>query len=614
MSNSPKASAPRYQKIRELGRNRAGGRITYLARDNTTGQLVVIKQFQFATSSSTWSGFKAYEREIQVLSSLNHPGIPRYLNSLETSAGFCLVQEYKDAQPLTVSRQWTSQEIKEIAICVLEILVYLQNRIPPVIHRDIKPENILVDEQLNVYLVDFGFARIGSGEGAISSVAAGTFGFMAPEQLYNRELTEATDLYGLGATLICLLTQTKSNAIETLIDNTGRIKFKHRLPHLSPRFIDWLEKMVQPKQKERYVSAAAAKEVLSLLSVAPVPEVQISQSSLQFKASQLGEKVTQTITVNNSTPKTILEGHWAVAPHPHDPPPNSANQAWISFTPIKFKGNQIDCSIAVDTSNLMANKVYTRQILLQTNSEPAIQNLTVEVYTGSIALPPRKMLKGSLASIIISLFLFHFLSPATLLLLIKLPSIFQLIYSVEALSIALLFPSVIAAIISILLWSILGFLLGKNRGLISIPIAIVASSVLSPLGTLIAIAANSEVVYLIFSKIPFLRQMLAMLLTIVTTTGIFISLSNLVGFLVKEHKEAGFASKNVISISTLATVLGTSSGLVYVPGFYNFFVMFAVIIMIISSVLLTTTIRDSLQKRRKLIAQYHQSEPNRIKP
>jgi serine/threonine protein kinase len=68
-----------------------------------------------------------------------------------------------------------------------------------------------VDEQMNVYLVDFGFARIGSAEGAMSSVAAGTFGFMAPEQIYNRELSNATDLYALGATLICLLTQTKIN-------------------------------------------------------------------------------------------------------------------------------------------------------------------------------------------------------------------------------------------------------------------------------------------------------------------------------------------------------------------------------------------------------------------
>lgn len=115
-------------------------------------------------------------------------------------------------------RSFSPDEIKQIALSVLEILVYLQNRIPPIIHRDIKPENILVGDQINVTLVDFGFARIGEGEVAISSMVKGTLGFMPPEQLFNRQLTAASDLYGLGATLICLLTGTKSTAIGNLIN------------------------------------------------------------------------------------------------------------------------------------------------------------------------------------------------------------------------------------------------------------------------------------------------------------------------------------------------------------------------------------------------------------
>lgn len=182
-----------------------------------------------------------------------------------------MVQEYKEAQPLSVPRSFAPDEIKRIAVSILEILIYLQSRIPPVIHQDIKPENILVDNQLNVYLVDFGFARIGSGEVASSSVVAGTFGFMAPEQLYNRQLSEATDLYGLGATLICLLTGTKSTAMHTLIDDDGRIAFKPLVPKLSLRFIDCLEKMVQPKQKDRFPNADVALEALKPLYVIRLP-------------------------------------------------------------------------------------------------------------------------------------------------------------------------------------------------------------------------------------------------------------------------------------------------------------------------------------------------------
>ena len=58
---------------------------------------------------------------------------------------------------------------------------------------------------------------------------------------------------------------------------------------------------------------------------------------------------------------------------------------WISFAPNSFKGNKVECFISVDTSNLIADKVYNREILLQTNSEPKTHHLTIEVQTASLA-------------------------------------------------------------------------------------------------------------------------------------------------------------------------------------------------------------------------------------
>lgn len=229
MDNLPDFAQFGYRVLETLGKNHFGGRTTYLAvAINNTGDRshqVVIKQFQFATSNSDWLGYKAYQREISVLKQLEHSGIPKYISSFETEAGFCMVQEYKHALSLAVSRSFQPEEIKEIAITLLEILIYLQNRLPVVIHRDLKPENILVDERGKVYLVDFGFARLGGENLAMSSVTLGTLGFMPPEQLYNRQLTPATDLYSLGMTLICLLTKTKSREVDTLIDedNNGSI-------------------------------------------------------------------------------------------------------------------------------------------------------------------------------------------------------------------------------------------------------------------------------------------------------------------------------------------------------------------------------------------------------
>jgi len=267
MNEFPDFSNYGYQVTRELGHNRAGGRITYLAREINSDTPVVVKQFQFARIEANWTDYHAYDREIAVLRELEHPHIPRYLDSFQTPDGFCMVQEYKNAPSLAEIKQWTPQEVKQIALSVLDILKYLQNRIPPVIHRDLKPENILVGDRMDVSLVDFGFARLGGGEVAVSSVVKGTLGFMPPEQMFNRQLTQASDLYSLGATLICLLTGIPSTEVGLLMDDGGRIQFENRVSHLSPTFISWLKKMVEPNYNDRYPNAETALQALIPIEV-----------------------------------------------------------------------------------------------------------------------------------------------------------------------------------------------------------------------------------------------------------------------------------------------------------------------------------------------------------
>ncbi|MEG3919688.1 serine/threonine-protein kinase [Microcoleus sp. POL10_C6] len=271
MNAFPDFSNYGYQVTCELGYNRAGGRVTYLATEINTQRSVAVKQFQFAQTGANWAQYQACEQEIKILRELDHPNIPRYLDSFQTASGFCMIQEYKNADSLAILRQLTPQRTKQIAISVLEILKYLQNRVPPVIHRDLKPENILVDDRLNVSLVDFGFARIGGGEVAASSVVKGTLGFMPPEQMFNRQLTVGSDLYSLGATLICLLIGIHSTEIGSLMDDTGGINFKPRLPQLTPEFLDWLQKMVEPNFKHRYPSADVALNALIPLEVVQQP-------------------------------------------------------------------------------------------------------------------------------------------------------------------------------------------------------------------------------------------------------------------------------------------------------------------------------------------------------
>ena len=267
MSNRTDFSTFGYRLIKIIGQNQHQGRITYLAEELAGRHRVVIK-FQFAGGSLSWSVRDVLEREIKILQQLEHPRIPRYIDSFEDDDGFYLIQEYKDAPSLAEVELFTPTQIKAITISVLEILVYLQDKIPTVVHRDIKPANILVDRENNAYLVDFGFGRLGGDEVTGSSVVRGTPGFMPPEQLWGR-LTKASDLYSLGMTTICLLGGIDSSNICDRINNDYQVDIRSLVSGVSDRFLEWLEKIVQPNPNHRYQDARTAKTALQSIEIVP---------------------------------------------------------------------------------------------------------------------------------------------------------------------------------------------------------------------------------------------------------------------------------------------------------------------------------------------------------
>ena len=245
-----------------LGRNVSGGRLTYAATRLTDGREVIIKQFSFAREDADWAGFKAHQRELETLQSLDHPSIPAFLDAFQVEDGFWLVQERVQAPPLSHRRRWEFAEVEQIARDLLDILVDLQNRNPPIIHRDLKPENILRHEHGEVHLIDFGLARDAQREGSSSTVAAGTPGFMAPEQFFNTGVDERTDLYGLGATLYALLAGIGTEDMRLHVSTSFVLNFD-KLPEDTPEvFRDWLEVLTRPEKDERFDDAHTARSAL----------------------------------------------------------------------------------------------------------------------------------------------------------------------------------------------------------------------------------------------------------------------------------------------------------------------------------------------------------------
>jgi serine/threonine protein kinase len=268
----------RYEVQQQLGKN--AGRRTLLARDLKTNELVVVKLLSFG-SDFEWEHLKLFEREAETLKAISHPAIPRYLNYFELDSpngkGFALVQTYVEGKSLSEQlkegRSFSEVEVKQIAKALLEILIYLHGRQPPVIHRDIKPSNILLTNRSGnsvgvVYLVDFGSVQtLAATEGGTITVV-GTYGYMPPEQFGGRTVP-ASDLYSLGATLIALVTGTHP---ADLPQTDGQIQFE-QAANLSPAFADWLRWMTQPSLDKRLTSATEALQALeqpSQRNIAPL--------------------------------------------------------------------------------------------------------------------------------------------------------------------------------------------------------------------------------------------------------------------------------------------------------------------------------------------------------
>lgn len=251
----------RYHIQSLLGRKT--GRRTFLANDLETRSPVVIKLLLFGPDF-VWDDLKLFEREAETLKSLDHPAIPKYLDFFEVETelgkGFALVQSYIEAQSLQrwveTGRTFSEEDLKTIATDLLEILDYLHTRQPPLIHRDIKPSNILLGDRSGnhpgqVYLVDFGSVQTTGHGGTVTIV--GTYGYMPPEQFGGRAFP-ASDLYGVGATLIYLST---SQHPGDLPQTDLYIDFES-LTTLSYSFVRWIRWLTEPSLSKRPTSAKAA--------------------------------------------------------------------------------------------------------------------------------------------------------------------------------------------------------------------------------------------------------------------------------------------------------------------------------------------------------------------
>jgi len=190
-----------YEIIERLGR---GGMATvYRARQANMNRDVAIKVMS-AELAEDPQFVARFEREAQTIANLQHPRILPVFNFGHEGDVFYLAMRLVEGETLHSRMQGGALSLSEAAHFVTQIAEALDYaHLHGVIHRDLKPNNILIDEYNNIYMMDFGLAKIAASSSHLtaSGTVLGTPAYMAPEQWRGQNVDARTDVYALGVIL-----------------------------------------------------------------------------------------------------------------------------------------------------------------------------------------------------------------------------------------------------------------------------------------------------------------------------------------------------------------------------------------------------------------------------
>jgi serine/threonine protein kinase len=243
-------------------------RTIYKASDPFLERDVAIKVSQFPDHQGGEENSQqirnSFFLETRAIGKLQHPNIVSVYDAGVGDRQTFIVMEYIDARSLA-SIMNTKEKIPvskaiDIVFKCCKALEYAHSK--NVVHRDIKPANILITNDGNVKIVDFGIAKI---RNEIDTLSSGLFGsplYMAPEQIEEQEVSPSTDLYALGVVLYELLTGEKIFEADNVHTHMYKILNEQPKP-LSYYKVEHAEK-IQPiidqaleKQPEQRYPAAA---------------------------------------------------------------------------------------------------------------------------------------------------------------------------------------------------------------------------------------------------------------------------------------------------------------------------------------------------------------------
>lgn len=277
-----------------------------------------------------------FEEEAAAVAQLKHPNIIQVYDFDHDNDTYYMVLEYipgetlREFQADVINKQGSMDpgRAREIVAQVCDALEYAHQR--GMIHRDIKPANIMINEQGQAILMDFGVAKIVGGKQLTATgVVVGTANYISPEQVKGEDLDRRVDLYALGIMLYEML----SGRPPFDADSAATIMMKHvnnpvpdiqrTNPNVPDDLVAIIDKALKKDRNARFSTAAEMSQALrSARLVPPAAKPPIAATTIDPPTSEpAGAAPSQTGYPEMTPPRS---GGRAPAPPVSPPQPPSA--------------------------------------------------------------------------------------------------------------------------------------------------------------------------------------------------------------------------------------------------------------------------------------------------